>query len=59
MKLTASSGWTAVATDASGSIFFEEQNPVTGTSAVTATGKIGITTGDVLVIAVTLKPASP
>jgi uncharacterized membrane protein len=55
---TAGSGWTGVATDSSGSIFLEEQNTVSGTSAIAATGNISnINSARVITIAATLKPS--
>jgi hypothetical protein len=52
----AGSGWTAIGTDSAGTIFFEEQNPVSGTSAIAATGTISTTTNaQVMAIAATLK----
>src|SRR5262249_28317208 len=57
---TAGRGWAGVATDPGGNLFFEAQNPVSGTSAVSATGNISTTNNaDVIAIAVTLKGAAP
>jgi hypothetical protein len=56
---TAGSGWTAVGGDNAGTIFFEDQNPVSGTSSIAATGSISTTTNaQILAIAATIKPAT-